>query len=241
MAAIYLQGLMNDFRRSFVLRHNKNFEPGSGRSLQTTEPLTLRNRKPAANSKGKFLFLSSKKDAEGETPRQILKGYLQELATDHGGKLHAKDDEEGIADLIDRAVPSQKPGHLIAARPLFSYSERNTDDKKCKYGAYKDGTRYRCVQNLNHKKGGGGDVTRQASEDRDDGGPDHRTKLQNRTINVPPYVRKRPVRPADQPDEATYPQQTPTVPTRKRAVNKEAARLVDALTKTVTGKRNRNK
>jgi hypothetical protein len=241
MNAIYLQGLINDFKRSYVHRRNKNFDPGSGRSLQTTQALTLRNRRPAANSIGKFLFISKERRGEdGETARQIIKEFLKEKAEQHGGKLHADGDEQAINAIVNQEAPSQKQGYNIATRPLFSYSERNADNKKCKYGAYRDGSRYRCAQNLNHKKGGGGDVTRQTSEKRDDGYPDQRTKQQNRAVNVPAYVQRRPVRAANQPDaDATYEQNTEPIRAKKRS-NREATALVDALApKNLPAKRNR--
>ncbi len=37
-------------------------------------------------------------------------------------------------------------------RPLISYDEKNHDDKKCIYGSYKDGDRYRCIKNPNHQQ-----------------------------------------------------------------------------------------
>lgn len=237
---IVLQGKTHDYNRNQVNRFHKNFDPGRGRSLQTIELLSLRNRKPLPNSINKFLFLSKKKNAEGETVRAILKGYLAEQADEHNGYVHGET-EDAINFLVNQRLDSQKPGYKVAIRPLFSYSEKNADEKRCKYGAYKDGSRYRCVQNLNHKKGGGGDVTARASQKTAKGEDDDRTKLQRRAINVPPYVRKgRPIRRADEQD--TEPQ-TEAVAIRPPKINRELARLQNYLndpkTQPTSGKRKR--
>ena len=114
------------------------------------------------------------------------------------------------------------------------------------------------MQNLNHKKGGGGDVTAQESEERDDGEPDERTKTQRwRKVIAPPYVRKRPIRRADQEDtqpqdeeeddeEPTFPQPPPTTQAKAKASSsRELKRLApylnDPKTAPTSGKRKRKK
>ena len=206
LANLYRQGLILDFLKKPFRRRGQNFNPGRGRSLQTTEALTYKpateiiNKnhrytayRPIDTSKGKFLFSSREKDEEGLTRRERTRLYLQSLAEDdaHPGFLHGEDDPEEVKRLVSRTIRSNKPDHFVVARPLFSYTERNAGSKKCKYGAYKDGTRYRCIQNLNHKKGGGGEVRDYPSERQANGEPDERTQQQDRDVNEQPYQKKR--------------------------------------------------
>lgn len=244
------QGKTNDFMADTMYRARQNFKPGRGKSLQTTERLDLRDEEPLPNSINKFLFLSKKRDANNRTIRQNLKIFLEQRKNEFDGYLH--DYNEGaIRGFVNATLDSQKPRYKIVVRPLLSYSEKNADEKRCKYGAYKDGSRYRCAQNVNHKKGGGGDVTAAPSERTDDGDPDGRTKLQNRKVNVRPYVRKRPVRRADQQDtepqneeeEETEPQvQVPRSKTKvsgSRELKRLQAYLKDPKTAPISGKRKR--
>jgi hypothetical protein len=135
---IVLQGKTNDYNRNPVFRKDQNFDPGRGRSLQTIALLALRNRQPLPNSINKFLFLSKKKNEDGQTYRNILKVYLAEQDKKNDGFVH-EDTEEAINFLVNQKLKSQKPGYNVAVRPLFSYSEKNGGYKRCKYGAYKDG------------------------------------------------------------------------------------------------------
>lgn len=218
----YLQGLIRGFKTDLASRHSKNFNPKRGRSLQTIEALQLHGRTPLPNSKGKFLFFSKDKlDFEGEklTARQIMKKDLEGLKRTHGGSIHARDNLEQIKIVQELTSDSQKEGYSVIVRPLISYSERNTEQKTCKYGSYKDGARYRCVQNLNHKKGGGGEVTARPSEMKQNKTPDRRTKTQNRAVNVLPYVRKR--RRDEEPAAPAVPRATAAVPPAAAVVPKK--------------------
>jgi hypothetical protein len=67
------QGKTNDFGLNSIYRAHQNFEPGRGRSLQTTQLLDLRDRRPLPNSVNKFLFISKKRDGNNRTLRQKIK------------------------------------------------------------------------------------------------------------------------------------------------------------------------
>jgi hypothetical protein len=80
----------------------------------------------------------------------------REAANHHNGAVH-NDNAPATEAFQNHRMLSNKAHHYVASRPLVSYKEKNLEDKKCTYGKYRDGARWRCIQNLNHKEGGGED------------------------------------------------------------------------------------
>ena len=208
----FRQGLMKDYEDSIFNRERTHYKVGSGRSRQATRNLNSvlgdlqyhftdrygndKERNELLHLRGKksgaLLRMSKKKytedEAEGQytglTRREGLAKYLKDKKNEQtSGKLHG-DSEAERRRFHYMTAKSQRAHHYVVARPLLSYREENTDGKHCTYGQYKDGSRWRCVQNLNHKKGGGVDTGAHQGEnnvrvhDKEDGsGPDRRTGL----------------------------------------------------------------
>ena len=208
----FKQDLTGDFEVDLTERHDRNYRVGSGRSRQATHDLQrilkahpqefhltdkhgnhkyrndLRYKKgPLAHA---LLRITKKKYTEdqlngkytGLTPRQAMARRLEELRTTYDGYMHP-DTEVENKKFTSVKIAAQKAHHYVVARPLVSYKEKNSDHKHCVYGAYKDGSRWRCVQNLDHKKGGGEDTAGENNvrvRDKEDGtGPDRRTGLRD--------------------------------------------------------------
>lgn len=168
---------MNDFRAQNAVRRSSNPRVGRGFSNQFTDSNLQFNAAGALTyaSRAKILRMNKgKNNASGLSLREQIRRILRRDINEEG-KVHGntKIDAENFAKI---AVKSQKAGWGIAVRPLVSYKEKNTERKMCAYGSYKDGSRWRCVQNLNHKKGGKGSVKVRR---RADGEPDQRTGVQS--------------------------------------------------------------
>lgn len=100
----------------------------------------------------------------GFTRRQYLRQVFAYKRDHDGGKLH-RDTPSQTEAFNTVSVKSHDPDFNVNVRPLVSYKEVNTEEKDCKYGRFRDGGRWRCAQNLNHKRGGAGEVGNRAGDE----------------------------------------------------------------------------
>lgn len=205
----YLQGLIGDFAEHDTPNYNRRsgtqLKVGLGRSLQASGILRAveddlerygggSRHKLSSAVRNSLLRMSKKKLAQGDykgmTRRQVLDVENRKARDSNPyGSMHMTDKQ--WRDFHSDTVAAQKKHHYVIARPLLSYREQNADGKHCTYGQYKDGPRWRCIQNLNHKEGGGKD------EDGDDivvrRMREHGTSADGRTGPHPRPHPKRPV------------------------------------------------
>ena len=174
----FREGLTRDIRfnnrSGFATRHGHVGRIGSGKSYQGKRALVLNTaqtevygqkgyrRNPMISNPKDRLRISKKKlksgDGEGLTRREYVRRiFLAHRDANGGGALHHDTIEAG--ELFNNSrLKSSDSKYNVNLRPLLSYKEVNNDDKKCKYGKFRDGGRWRCAQNLNHKRGGGDEV-----------------------------------------------------------------------------------
>ena len=183
---LFLQGLMADYlgdtANDLSKRRMPHLKVGLGRSLQATGLLTAlgsflkgygdfddagnrKMRSKLSDQVAKTLLRTSKRKDffpadgpySGLTHRQAEAKFFRLLADENDERRLHSDDKAGQDTFHRKKMDSNKAHHYVATRPLVSYRERNVEHKECTYGKYKDGSRWRCIQNLNHKRGGGED------------------------------------------------------------------------------------
>jgi hypothetical protein len=178
------EGLTRDIRfndaSAHATRHAHVGRLGSGKSFQGRDALILntnvteaygkhgRRRNPIISGAGDRLRMSGKRLKEGAgagfTRRQYLRQVFAYKRDHDGGKLH-RDTPSQTEAFNTVSVKSHDPDFNVNVRPLVSYKEVNTEEKDCKYGRFRDGGRWRCAQNLNHKRGGAGEVGNRAGDE----------------------------------------------------------------------------
>jgi hypothetical protein len=170
----YREGLTRDIRfndrSGFATRHGHVGKVGSGRSYQGKLALILDTKRTEAYGKHQLqrnpmlsnaedrLRISKKKLTRGPGIGLTRREYLRRIFIgvrdrNVNGRLH-NDTPGATEDFNRQLVKSSSSKYNVNVRPLMSYKEVNNDDKKCKYGKFRDGGRWRCAQNLNHKRGG---------------------------------------------------------------------------------------
>jgi len=173
----YRQGLTRDIRHNNesvpATRHGHVGKIGSGRSYQGKRELELNTRvtevygkhgherNPMISKAKDRLRISKRKLTKGVgiglTRREQARRIYIERRDAHDGRLHP--DTAAATEAFNRVqLKSSSSKYNVNIRPLLSYKEVNNDDKKCKYGKFRDGGRWRCAQNLNHKRGGSNEV-----------------------------------------------------------------------------------
>ena len=184
----YREGLTRDIRvhdqDGYAPRHGHVGRIGSGKSYQGKRALVLNTaqteeygtrhyRRNAMISNPKDRLRISKKkltrgNGEGLTRREYVRRILSLQRDDGDGSLHR--DTVKAGELFNNArLKSSSSRYNVNLRPLLSYKEVNNEDKRCKYGRFRDGGRWRCAQNLDHKRGGGDEVGDRNDNDGRDG------------------------------------------------------------------------
>ena len=101
---------------------------------------------------------------QGLTRREYMRVELVNWRNNYNGELH-QDNVGSTRDFNDANTKSSSSKYNVFIRPLVSYKEVNNEDKKCKYGRFRDGGRWRCAQNLDHKRFGGDEVGNRNNND----------------------------------------------------------------------------
>ena len=181
----FREGLTRDIRfnaaSGFATRHGHVGRIGSGKAYQGKRALVLDTtqteeygtkgyrRNPMTSNPKDRLRISKKKlksgDGEGLTRREYIRTiFIGHRDASGGGTLHP--DTKQAEELFNNSrLKSSDSKYNVNLRPLMSYKEVNNEDKKCKYGRFRDGGRWRCAQNLDHKRFGGDEVGNRNNND----------------------------------------------------------------------------